>query len=422
MRIGRPGRALTAALAAAGVVVAAVGVGGYGLRAGWFDEGSVEGSTEGFVTSDVPAPAPAAGSWPEYGRDAARSRANTALRLAPPFRRVWSYDAGSLLEFPPVIADGIVVAGTNAGVAHAVDLRTGARRWTRRLGGVVASSPAVTSVPGAGRTVLFATMRGDVVALDLGSGRERWRARLGSPIESSPLVLDGSAYVGTADRRVVRLSLTTRRPVWTARTDGAVKGGLARAGDRVVVGDYAGRVHAFRRADGRREWATTSPGPALRGAGRFYAGPAVAYGRVFVGNVNGRMLALSAADGRIAWVRVVDDFIYSSAAVADRTVYIGGYDRRARALDAVTGRVRWSTPLGERISGSPSVIGGLVWYSTLARRPREGRTVALDVATGRPVFTFPDGRYSPAVAVRGRLVLTGVRTLYGLEPRRPDGG
>jgi outer membrane protein assembly factor BamB len=174
---------------------------------------------------------------------------------------------------------------------------------------------------------------------------------------------------------------------------------------------------AFRVTDGSLVWRTESPGGALRGAGRFYAGPAVAYGRVYIGNVNGRVIALDRDTGRVAWVRVVDDFVYSSAAVADGLVYVGSYDQRLYALDAVTGEVRWSRDFGERISGSPSVIGDVVYASTIARVPSEGRTLGLDARTGRVVLRFPDGRYSPAVAVEGILVMTGVRTLYGLVPR-----
>jgi outer membrane protein assembly factor BamB len=143
----------------------------------------------------------------------------------------------------------------------------------------------------------------------------------------------------------------------------------------------------------------------------------VAFGRVYIGNVNGRVLALDADTGEIAWVRVVDDFVYSSPAVAFRTVYVGSYDRTLYALDAVTGRPRWTFDAGERISGTPTVIGDLVWFSTLAREPRDGRTFALDARTGERVLTFPDGRYTPAVGVRDLLVITGVRTLYGLRPR-----
>lgn len=421
----RPGRRAAIAAGAAAVVAGGgLALGALAVRDGWFDEGSLEGGTSGFVPQEAPPEDAGTGSWPEFGFDAGRSRANTQLALRPPYRRVWRVDGGSLLEFPPVIGDGRVIVGTNRGLAVGVDLRSGRVLWRTRLGGTVASSPALTGIrPGAGgpaarpALALFTTIRGDLLALDPASGAIRWRMRFGSAIESSPLVIGDGVYIGTLDGRVMRVSLRTRRVVWTARAAGDVKSSLAESDATVVVGDYGGTVAAYAKRDGRVVWRTTSPGPRFRGAGRFYAGPAVAYGRVYVGNVNGRMLALSARDGAVAWVRVVGDFIYSSAAVSRRTVFVGSYDRSLYALDAVTGRVRWRHDAGERISGAPSVIGDVVWYSTLARNPRRGRTVGLDVRTGEEVFTHPEGRYSPAVGADGILVLTGVRTLTALAPR-----
>ncbi len=98
-------------------------------------------------------------------------------------------------------------------------------------------------------------------------------------------------------------------------------------------------------------------------------------------------------------------------------MYVGSYDHRRYALDAVSGEVRWSFDAGERISGSASVVGDVVYVSTLAKVPSEGRTFGLDAASGERLLTFPDGRYSPAVGIEGMLVMTGVRTLYGLTPR-----
>ena len=128
----------------------------------------------------------------------------------------------------------------------------------------------------------------------------------------------------------------------------------------------------------------------------------MAYGRVYIGNVNGRVVALDEDTGEVAWVRVLGDFVYSSAAVSDRRVFVGSYDHHLYALDAVTGRVRWSVDAGERISGSPSVIGGLVYVSTLARDPADGRTFALDTAH-RPARARP----SPTGATARRWRSTG---------------
>ncbi len=71
------------------VVLVTVGVLGFGLMRGWFDSGSVEGTTEGFQPARAPKGVAHAGSWPEYGFDPERTRANPALDLAPPYRRVW---------------------------------------------------------------------------------------------------------------------------------------------------------------------------------------------------------------------------------------------------------------------------------------------------------------------------------------------
>ena len=412
-------RALLAALAA--VVLTALGIVGLGLWQGWFDPGSQRGTAEGFERGEEPAGNPRGSAWPEFGRVPARTRANPELDLAPPFDRVWTHDAGSLLEFPPVIAEGVAAVGTNAGRAIGVDIRTGAERWNVALRGRVASSAAIVPNPpgGGDPLVLFTTLRGDLIALDLASGEERWRFAAGATVESSPLVADGSAYIGTLDGRILRVDLATREPVWEARAGGQVKASLALSGPNVVVGDYAGKVSAFARRDGAVVWRTTSPGPVITGSGRFYGGPAVAYGRVFIGNVNGYVLALDADTGAIAWTRALGNFVYSSPAVSEELVYVGSYDGGLYALDAVTGEVRWRFEAGERISGSPSVIGPNVYVSTLARVPKEGRTYALDAATGGRRMNFPDGRYTPAVAVNGHLILTGVRTLYGLVPQAP---
>jgi outer membrane protein assembly factor BamB len=410
-------RAVLAALAA--LILTLLGVALLGIWQGWFDPSSQRGTEEGFERGEAPMGNARGEAWPEFGRLPARTRANPELDLAPPFRRAWSHDAGSLLEFPPVVAGGIATVGTNAGRAMGLDVHTGRERWNVALRGRVASSPAIVPRPpgGGDPLALFTTLRGDLIALDLATGAERWRFSAGATIESSPLVADGSAYIGTLDGRVLRVDLSTRAPVWEARAGGQVKASLALSGPNVVVGDYAGKVTAFARRDGKVVWQTSSPGPVITGSGRFYAGPAVAYGRVYIGNVNGYVIALDADTGAIAWTRALGNFIYSSAAVAGETVYVGSYDGGLYALDAVTGEVKWRFEAGERISGSPSVIGPNVYVSTLARVPKEGRTYALDAVTGGRRMDFPDGRYTPAVAIDGLLLLTGVHTVYGLVPK-----
>src|SRR3954467_14480604 len=97
-------------------------------------------------------------------------------RMSGPGRRVWFRPAHALLEFPPVIARGLLVQLADDGTVRALDKDTGKLRWRRRIGSLSASTPAVS------RGRLFATLlegprhsgRGRVVALRLRDGKRLW--------------------------------------------------------------------------------------------------------------------------------------------------------------------------------------------------------------------------------------------------------
>ena len=84
----------------------------------------------------------------------------------------------------------------------------------------------------------------------------------------------------------------------------------------------------------------------------------------------------------------------------------------ADGLDAATGDELWSFAAGGPISGSPTVLAGRVYFSTLDRQ-----TFALDAHTGRRLWSYPDGKYSPLVADRTRVYLIGYARIYGLQGR-----
>ena len=91
-------------------------------------EKDIHGSSTEFVPTPPKAtPLPRNIAWPEYGFEGTRTRAvNLALR--PPYRREWTYHAGSLVEFPPVIAYGRLYFSTNSGKFVAVNAKTGSAR------------------------------------------------------------------------------------------------------------------------------------------------------------------------------------------------------------------------------------------------------------------------------------------------------
>jgi outer membrane protein assembly factor BamB len=366
-----------------------------------------------------PGPRPPTFAWPTYGYDAARDHAPRGLRLRPPFRRLWAAFAdSSFVEFPPVLERGRLFLGTNHGLVLALDARTGKRVWQRQLDGCVASSPAVAG----GRLYLgfmdpppcTGTAPSFLAALDARRGQTLWRFRAG-PIESSPLVSSGLVYFGSWDGRVYALDARTGRVRWSFATGDRVKGGVALANGLVFAGSYDGRLYALDARTGRLRWSAG-------GLGGLYATPSIAEGRVVVGSTDGSVYAFAARDGRELWSRRTGSFVYAAAAIAGGTVYVGSYDHRLYALAASTGAVRWTYDAGAPISGAPTVLDGVVYFSTCGScsryesNSRARRTFGLDARTGRLVWRFGDGEYSPVIADRNRLYVTGYTTVYALAP------
>jgi outer membrane protein assembly factor BamB len=359
-------------------------------------------------------------SWPVYGFDPARTHA-APLRLRPPFRKLWTVHGDwSLIEFPPVLEAGRLFLGTNHGLVLAVEARSGRIAWHRQFAGCVAASPAVGNgvvyvgfmdpPPCRGTSPTF------LAALDTRTGRTIWRFRAGV-VETPPLLVNGRVYFGSWDHRIYALDARTGRLAWSFATGDRVKGGVAFARRTIFAGSYDGRLYALDAQSGQLRW--TAGGGALGG---LYATASVANGRVFVGSTSGRVYAFSSATGRPLWSKATGSFVYSPAALAGGTAYVGSYDHRLYALSQATGAVRWTFDAGAPISGAPTVLGGLVYFSTCGScsqyesNPRARLTVDVDARTGRLVWRFPDGEYSPVIADRERLYLTGFTSLYGLVP------
>jgi outer membrane protein assembly factor BamB len=363
--------------------------------------------------------------WPWYGFDAGRSRDFSAPRLTPPLHRGWTFNAGALLEFPPVIWHGTMFMLGDDGVATAIRTTTGRALWRHKVGTLAAASPAVD---GTDHLIVMPVLSvhgsnpggGQFLALSMRTGRVVWSHPVPAGTESSPIIVGHTTYFGDQGGTLHALRLRDGHQFWTYHASGAIKGGAALAGGVLYFGDYAGRVYAVRAATGQAVWAVGTNGARFGfGSGQFYATPAVAYGRVYIGNTDGRVYSFGARTGALAWATGTGAYVYASAAVDDPpgigpTVYVGSYDGYLYAFDARSGSVRWRHYAGARISGAASIIDNVVYYSAL----RIHSTVGLDATTGRTVFRFGDGDFSPAIADDHALYVDGYSTVVQFLPGR----
>jgi outer membrane protein assembly factor BamB len=387
------------------------------------------------ATTSAPAPRPRKRRhavdrflWPWYGYDAGRTRFFAApAKLAPPLHVGWRFGDGALLEFPPVISGHRLYVLDDNGVARAVNTVNGHVIWHRSVGTLAASSPAIARRAG---VVLMPVLSvhgrspggGSFVALSMKTGRVAWSRPIAAGSESSPIVSGHTVYFGDQGGTLRAMDVRTGHQYWTYHSSGAIKGGPALVGGVLYFGDYAGRAYAVRARDGHQVWAVGTDGAHFGfGSGQFYSTPAVAFGRVYMGNTDGRVYSFGARNGALAWATGTGAYVYASPAVADvpglgPTVYIGSYDGNLYAFNAQSGAVRWRHPAGGKISGAATVLGKVVYYSDLGSKTTSG----LDAVTGRTVFQFPDGAFTPVIADQNAIYLDGYGRIYQLLPgRRP---
>jgi outer membrane protein assembly factor BamB len=369
--------------------------------------------------------------WPTYGRDPQRTHVSP-FRHRPPFRQVWRVDTRSVVEFPPSVAYGRVYVSSFKGDFYALDAATGRVVWRKRVDHCSPASPMLAhhavyqsfSVPlPCARHAPGA--RGLVLAWDADTGRELWRHDAAA-VETSPLVVGKLVYFGSWDGTFYALSARTGKVRWTYDASASITSSPAYDSGTVFAGTDDGHVLALDAQTGKLRWNAAS----FSRFGRreyFYAAPTIAYGRVYIGNADGTLYAFGAKSGRLLWAQRAGTYIYTAAAVWDEKVYVGTWDGYFSAFDAGTGDLRWRHDATGGISGAPTIMAGLVYYSTFGkftnshqRHVKDGpfRTYALNARTGKPVWQFPDGQYSPVVADTERVYLVGSESVYGLVPRR----
>lgn len=354
-------------------------------------------------------------NWPLFGFDRARTRYLPAKGIKPPFRKLWRYTDRPLLEFPPIYVGGKLYLVNNSGRALSLDADTGKVLWERRIGRLNASSPAYHRH----RLYIVNLVPGHILKLDAKTGKTIWKRSLPGRAESSPVVVGRTVYFGCENGSLFALSTISGDVRWETQLGGEVKSAPAYYGGNLYVGDYGGTMSAVNAKTGAIKWQAGSLGQGFGTTGAFYSTPAVAYGRVYAGNNDGRVYSYDIRDGTLAWTYSTGGYAYSGPTVANTrhsppTVFIGSFDGNVYALDAKDGSLRWSRSAGGQVIGSLSAVGDIVYVAEFS----DTSTTGYMMRSGRKVFSYPRGTYTPVISDGRRIYLTGYSSITALQPHR----
>lgn len=330
-----------------------------------------------------------ADDWPVVRHDPGHGGRSSEM-IAGPYRIAWAVGFGGEVvatAAEPIVADGRVYVGTEAGHLRALDARTGKPLWIADGDGPVLHSPAYDA-----GTVYFATAGRLVVAVDAGDGAERWRFRSGpGGFAAAPIVGGGLVLIGSRDGRFYALDARDGRLAWSVATGGPIRTTAAVAGDRVLFASDDMHAYAADIRSGRLLWTSDKlPGQSLRD-----------YYPVVLGDL--AIYRTNPAVGMPERIGTDRQFLIRSAGI-DAPDW--------RALD------RWLKGPGPRGSAAQVEAEQASLVDYLERTPPARTFFALDVATGREARRFPvlwaAGCQSvgvpPVVTDRGPVVLW--RTVY----------
>jgi glucose dehydrogenase len=153
---------------------------------------------------------------------------------------------------------------------------------------------------------------------------------------------DGEGHwvlVGSYDANLHCVDAATGKPIWTHTTENYINGtpALLPSGE-ILFGGCDSFIHVLQLADGKEL-------RQIDAEAYIASSVAVFDGIAYVGNYGNIVLAIDPIAGETKWKYRERNFPYfSSAAVTAQHVIIGGRDKRLHAIDRATGKALWHFP------------------------------------------------------------------------------
>ena len=318
----------------------------------------VEGGPGEDATIALRLPAPVANSsWTHPGGSTAHTIPHPALERS--LERLWSVSIGDgtsrghRLTADPVVSNGRVFVMDSRSTISALGV-SGNIIWSRSLTPAEDRDDDASSggIAVSGGTLYATTGFGTLWALDVASGAVRWTQDLDSQPSGAPLVDDGRVFVTTRNGTGWAIDATNGRLLWEVlgRTSqsGLVGGaGPALAGPLVIFPFSSGQIMAAGANTGAVSWAASVAGRdatrAFSAFGDFAGPPVVSDTRVYGATHAGRLAAISLSSGQVDWTAEVGAL--NPLWLGGNSLFFVTPENILTRLDAESGKTVWQTPL-----------------------------------------------------------------------------
>lgn len=281
---------------------------------------------------------------------------NETLALA------WTIQTDGAINHPPLIVGTTVILAPSGGPLLALDLETGAAKWTFAPPEGIWERAYASD----GTRVFVGVKGGSLAALDVSNGGLLWQKNLGINMQVPPLVDDGIVYVPTTfvgpeltpnehgRAKLFALDAKTGKEIWAFESDNYILQTPTRNRKTLFVG------------------------------GNFYDPTPIDEGG------HTRLYALDLATGSPLWNYESEDGFPKRLYATDETLVFVAYQDFMNGVDIATGELRWRFDTG---NWTPSFLGAgdMVYFSSA-----NTQVFAVDADTGESIWQFdiPAGTFN----------------------------
>lgn len=257
-------------------------------------------------------------------------------------RILWVNKTGSRVISGPSVAGDLVLVGTLDAEVIALKRSDGTQVWRKTLSSEVLGPPA-----GNGQMVVARTVDGRVFGLSADSGERIWTFDRVVPTlvlrgNSTPLLLDGSAFVGMDNGRLVSLRISDGQPLWeqavavpSGRTElerlTDIDADLLESEVCLFAASFGGEISCMAVDSGEVLW---------RRSIRSYTGMAATADKLIVTDESGVIWGLDLRTGAAAWKQEALLYRQLSPPVAyGGRVVVGDFEGYLHWIDPASGQI-----------------------------------------------------------------------------------
>lgn len=336
----------------------------------------------------------------------------------------WIFTDPSATTTSPIVADGLLYAGTANGTLFALNPSTGEEQWsfTEPTGDIVSPPTVINGI------AYFASKDGSIYAVDAATGKKEWSITdLGAELRKSPIVTDEMVYFSANDT-VQAVNATTGEKEWSFTDNQTIRYPPVVTNGHVYISSES--VYALDETSGEVDWVFYTVERTTNEINRkleLFAGgfrsPAVVSNETVYGVGEDRgttyLFAMDANTGQKKWAKELGTY-YNLGEIppiaVNGTIYLFT-GNKLTAIDTTSRESTWSSTFNGAIQ-SPTISNGTMYIPSLPTRDSEGGLYAVDAASGEQQWTFSlqgDGIEHPTVVDETVYVTSSAPGLHAIH-------